>query len=474
MSYLMGTLVRMASKVENLEMAAAIDMIAAGFLALRQAGTVPANARDAVGCITEFEQLRRVADAACVDLLGSISENRFHAADGHASAKAMVRHLARLSSGEALARSRSVAMFVDLPDIADAYQNGLLGTDQVRAIAGVHANPRVRHAMSAKQAAFLNEANTGFDTFNQRLQQWKRLTDADGPTPPNEKNHQDRNARVDQDFDLAWHVVARFASQQGLQVSEIFNKYVEAETLADWEKARAEHGDAATADHLPRTIQNRRADALWQVFIDAAANPNSSVPLDFVHNIVWDAETFEAMAAKVLAEDAGIDLADCHEDDTCSPVFGEADTDDVDAGDVEASLFDGIDPDTMVCRTVDGVPVEPTEMMINALVSKIRRVVITAAGEKVDLGKARFFTGMARHAVKLKATHCVWPGCRVPSSGCQADHLDEYSAGGRTNPGNGAPLCGKHNRHKHQGFTIHRTPDGVWHIIRPDGTEIPT
>ena len=457
----------MGSKVSNPEMAAAIDMIAAGHIALRRAGVSPVNSRDAVTCITELEQIRRVSDAACVDLLDSIDDQRFHLADGHTSAKAMVRHHARLSNGEALARQRSAAMSRNLPDVADAYRQGTLGTDHFRAIATVHANARVRDAMPHRQSAFLNEAKADFDTFNQRLQQWKRLTDEDGPTPPNQKAHEDRNARIDQDYDLAWHVVASFACQQGLQISEVFNEYVKAETLADWEKARAAHGDDATSDHLPRTIQQRRADAMWQIFIDAAANPNSAVSPEFTHNIVWDQATFEQLATKVLGEDAGLDVTG--NSATEGPFGAAADYED----DAEVSLFDGIDPDAMICQTLDGTPLEPTEMMLNALVSKIRRVVIEARGEKVDLGRARFFTGMSRHAVKLKATRCVWPGCNIPSSQCQSDHVVEHSRDGRTNPGNGAPLCGKHNRHKQRGFTIYRTPDGCWHTIRPDGTEIP-
>ena len=456
----------MASQVQNPNRAVAINKIVSGFVELRAAESTPVDSRDAATCVTELEQIRRFADGACIDLLTEIETHRLYVADGHASAKVMVRHHARLSSSEAHARKQVSAMARALPEVMDAYRSGSMGTDHLRSIAGVYANPRVRDAMVAKQSAFIREATNDHHTFDMRIQQWKRLTDEDGPTPPNQKSHEDRNARIDQDYDLAWHIVASFACQQGLQISEIFDEYVKSETLADWEKARAEHGDNATQDHLPRSIQQRRADAMWQVFIDAAANPNSAVPPDFVHNIMWDPETFEQLATKVLGEDAGIDVSGNntgHE-----PAFG-----DISDPCAEASLFDGIDPDAMICSTIDGVPLEPTEMMINALVSKIRRVVITAAGERVDLGKARFFTGMARHAVKLKATCCVWPGCRVPSSDCQADHLTEHSRDGRTNPGNGAPLCGKHNRHKQAGFTIFRTPDGTWHTIRPDGTEIP-
>ena len=457
----------MASKVENPEMAAAIDQIAQGLVALRAAGTRPENSRDAIRCVVEFEQLNRVIDGLCVDLLSDIDDARFHLADGHVTAKRMVQHYGRLSGSEAHVRSQVSKMATTLHDVMEAYRDGTIGTAHIGSIAKVHANPRVRGAMAPHQQALLKEARSDHDTFEQRIQQWKRLTDEDGPTPPNQKHHEDRNARVDQDYDLAFHVVASFACQQGLQISEIFSKYVEAETLADWEKARAEHGEAATRDDLPRTIQQRRADAMWQIFIDAADNPNSATPPDFVHNIVWDATTFEHMAAKVLDEHADPDqfndMGDRHVDDEADRSIDE----------VEQSLFDGIDPDEMVCRTIDGTPVEPTEAFLSALISKIRRVVVDAPSDRVDLGKARFFIGAARHAVKLKATHCIWPGCTVPSSACQADHLTEHSKHGRTNPENGAPLCGKHNRVKHNcGFTIYRTPDQTWHVIRPDGSEI--
>ncbi len=462
----------MASKVENPEMAAAVDQIARGLIALRAAGTRPENGRDAVQCIAEFEQLNRVTNGLCVDLLTDIGDARFHVEDGHATAKKMVQHYGRLSGSEAHARSQVSKMSATLPDVMEAYRGGTVGTGHIQSLAQVHANPRVRNAMVSRQQAFLNEAHSDHDTFEKRIQQWKRLTDEDGPTPPNQKHHEDRNARVDQDFDLAFHLVASFACQQGLQISEIFDKYVEAEALADWEKARAEHGDAATRDDLPRTIQQRRADALWQIFIDAADNPNSAVPPDFVHNIVWDPTTFEHMAAKVMGEHADPDqfggVGDATPDAATMPSDIGACGDEI-----EQSLFDGIDPDDMVCRTIDGTPVEPTEAFLSALISKIRRVVVNAPSDRVDLGKARFFVGAARHAVKLKATHCIWPGCSVPSSACQADHLTEHSKHGRTNPENGAPLCGKHNRLKHNsGFTIFRTPDQTWHVIRPDGTEI--
>ena len=77
--------------------------------------------------------------------------------------------------------------------------------------------------------------------------------------------------------------------------------------------------------------------------------------------------------------------------------------------------------------------------------------------------------------MRLANTECYWPGCHVPVTDCQIDHLipwADHSGGGSTNPGNGGPACGRHNRYKQHGYTVHRDPTGHWHTHRPDGTEI--
>ena len=43
---------------------------------------------------------------------------------------------------------------------------------------------------------------------------------------------------------------------------------------------------------------------------------------------------------------------------------------------------------------------------------------------------------------------------------------------GRTNPGNGGPACGRHNRLKDHGFAARRDARSRMHVYRPDGTEI--
>ena len=57
------------------------------------AGVDPADARDAVVWIEELERLGRRLDAARAALVGSIQRQVLHTADGHGSAKIMVRHV---------------------------------------------------------------------------------------------------------------------------------------------------------------------------------------------------------------------------------------------------------------------------------------------------------------------------------------------------------------------------------------------
>jgi hypothetical protein len=107
------------------------------------------------------------------------------------------------------------------------------------------------------------------------------------------------------------------------------------------------------------------------------------------------------------------------------------------------------------------------------MVHAIRRMIVDAKGTVIDLGERRFFTGAARDAARAASHQCIFIGCCVPASACEIDHLTEHSRGGRTNPGNGAPDCGMHNRFRQKGFTVHRDEHGHWHTLRPDGTEIP-
>ena len=434
------------------------DPAAAGALAdaelaideLFAAGVDPADSRDAVVWIEEIERLGRRVDAARAALVGSIQRQVLHTADGHGSAKIMVRHVAHLTEAEALARAKTARLARDVPKVTAAWQAGEVSTCAVRALGRVDANPRVAAALRQRDDEFLADAkNMSAKAFGHKVHRWARLIDEDGPTPPNERNHSKRDARLVQNpFDLSWDLTGFFASAQGAELKETLDRYLDAEFKADWAEAKARlgpeglFGDGITKHDLQRTDAQRRADALVRVFRDAAAADGSAVPVGWVHNVHWSAAAYEEMLAAMDADRP--------------PRF---------------------DPDTFMCRTEDGHDVDPSEAAANSLVHQVRRVITNAAGVVIDLGRARRFTGSARLAALASHTHCIWPGCHAPASRCEIDHLHEHGRGGTTQPANAAPLCGKHNRWKQQSlqghsFTIQRTPTGTWHTTRPDGSQL--
>ena len=117
---------------------------------------------------------------------------------------------------------------------------------------------------------------------------------------------------------------------------ELHKFYLDAETEADWAAAREQFGDAACENDLPRTLQQRSMDALEKIFEDAAQN-GDTVPADYVHNIVWDSDSYEEFASRFTG-------------DTPKP----------------------LDPKTFRCETINGTPLDPTETFANSLMSRLR------------------------------------------------------------------------------------------------------
>lgn len=154
----LGYTTNMGSIVLLAEAAEAIDTIGNGLDALFATGMSPADDRDAIQWITELETLSRRVAAAQTGLVAVIDRDNLHAADGHAPAKVMVRHHAKLSEGDAKARTQVAAACRDLPDVAEAWQAGQVGASQMRVIGEVHANPRVRPEMEARQLRLLDDA----------------------------------------------------------------------------------------------------------------------------------------------------------------------------------------------------------------------------------------------------------------------------------------------------------------------------
>jgi hypothetical protein len=124
------------------------------------------------------------------------------------------------------------------------------------------------------------------------------------------------------------------------------------------------------------------------------------------------------------------------------------------------------------CHTTDGIPIPRTDAVAAMLRGHVRRAVVER-GVTIDLGRRkRLFTGNARDAVMLRAVRCIWPGCDVVTSRCEADHTTPWKTQGVTAADSGGPLCDRHNRWKTRGFTTGTDDQGRWLTTRPDGTNI--
>ncbi|MFQ5555338.1 MAG: HNH endonuclease, partial [Acidimicrobiia bacterium] len=64
-------------------------------------------------------------------------------------------------------------------------------------------------------------------------------------------------------------------------------------------------------------------------------------------------------------------------------------------------------------------------------------------------------TASQRRHVETRDTTCVFPGCRMPATGCDLDHQTPWAQSGETTVDNLAPLCRHDHRIRHQANWTH-------------------
>ena len=258
----------MAIELADADLSKGLMAIAAGLDEVFAAGVEPSDSPEAIGLIRELETLGRRLDAVKVELVDAIDRTGVFRVDGHHSAKTMVRHVARLSGPEAAARAKTAKALRDLPQTRTAYRCGDVGSCQVRRLARAHSNRRVRDRLAQSEGRLLGFAMAeSYRFFDTVMTDWVRLADEDGTCDTNQRNHENRDVRLTQNFDQSWELIAGCGSLSCAELHTILQHLVDAEFRTDWEKARIEHGDATTKAHLDRTDAQRRFDALFAIFL---------------------------------------------------------------------------------------------------------------------------------------------------------------------------------------------------------------
>jgi hypothetical protein len=391
--------------------------------------------------LVAIERARRELEAAYVAVIDRADDTKRYEADGHAGVRGWASALTNVGSVELHRRLQTMRALRDLPAVASALSNGEVGVDQVREIARLHANSRTRDLAVEGQSRLVHHARTkACVEFSEIVGRWDSFGDPRRSAKRHEDAHERRDAMIFE-LDGVVHLRAKGGTFQGAALIEIFERQCDAEFLDDWGRAKAEQGDGVSPIALARTDAQRRFDAIHSLFLGAVSTPPGSVAPEPVVNILMSVDEYEQrldhLATGARPAPATVD-----------------------------------DVDDMRCETDSGIPIDPCDAVLASMTGWFRRVIVDSAGVVIDLGRKRRFTGSARVAVVLSRRRCLWPGCGRASTRNQIDHTHEHSRGGLTTPVNGGPACGRHNRTKNRGYTVHRDTEGNWHVHRPDGTEL--
>jgi len=376
-------------------------------------------------------------------MISEVDTSQSFLADGHRSVRNWFQAVINCSPATAAYEVRVAAMFAFLPEVATAARLGELGADQIRLLAGLYANPRVRGMLpdwAGRLVGFARDHDqAGLRTL---IGRWSAHADPDGAHRDHELSRDNR--RVTRSRVGVGQVLSiEGDAYTGEILNNILDAHAHAEFLDDVAANQARYGDQANSHALPRTAAQRLYDAVVAIFHKAAGTDQTT--------------DREPLVTIVVSQ------ADCEH--AIRHFFGGTDT--APAG--------GVSERMRYCQTTTGTQVDPHDLVIAVLLGRVRRVVVDDTGRVTHLGRRRrLFTGAVREAVLLFDNTCDMPGCGIHGPGLHIDHIHEWarSRDGTTDPDNGRAACNHHNQTKTRlKHTVTHDQHG-WHHYRPDGTEI--
>ena len=352
--------------------------------------------------------------------------------DGYRSVHSWLGDRCRLPRGAVGRRVGLGRKLESMPATAAAFAAGSISFDHVDRLCRANKPDRADEFVRAEGLLVANARRLAFADFAKTVARFEELTNPEpepDPTMEGRKAHSSRlmdgMGRVD-----AWLDAVGWTTFGGVL------RRIEKELFqADWATAKAEHGPKVTLDQLPRTPQQRRADAVVEMAARAAAAPAGGkrpLPVVVIH---MDSKTFER----------GIETE-----------FGIDDTD-----------GNGTADDDMMCELADGTPITPAMAIKAALQGHVQRAVYDSPDVILNYGRTtRFATGTLRDVIKTRDRTCTGPGCHVAADNYEIDHIIEWQHHGQTSTDNLNLKCGWHHRWKHL-YTITKHPtDGapIWRL----------
>ena len=374
--------------MELTELSAALD-------ALVESGA--SNYGDGTSMEVLYRELARF-EAFVTEATAAFEVGEEWAADGAKTAGAWIATRCRLPRSASRRRVRLGRTLRHLPECAQAWREGVIGSDQAKAIAGARRH-RTEASMARDEAMLVRQAaEMGFEDFYRALSYWKQLADPEGADAAEEERKAARSVYLEPSIDGMWLGQMTLDPVSGAIVSGELERLERTLFEVDCDEARERLGRTARIDELARTSAQRRADALVEM-----ATRSRTAPADGIRP---------------------------------APLF---------------SVFVGYETiQGRICELENGTVLPPSALDAWMDSAYFERAIFSL-GTRVDVSvRSRLFTGGTRRAIELRDRMCTHPYCYEPAEVCQGDHITPWGEGGETTQENGRLLCGFHNRLRNQ------------------------
>ncbi|HEV7762355.1 MAG TPA: DUF222 domain-containing protein [Acidimicrobiales bacterium] len=377
-----------------------VDLLAEGNEALAGVDLDAVGDGELGGMLVALQREQAKLAANQIRVMGAFEARRAHATDGSKTAAAWMARATRCAPTEARALVRHGRRLPHMPTTREALAEGQISERHAAVLGGLHASGRkpIAEAFAGAEVMLVGYAKElSFDDFLAAVRYWEKLVDADGAEDRAADDHAARRFHMSETWRGNWAADGQFDPLAGEEVHAELSRLEQELFRADWEEAKALHGENTCLEHLVRTPAQRRADALVVMARRSAA------------------KSADAVEPRLL---------------------------------IVAHLGD--ESLSRMCELASGRVITPGQLVPRLGDADIQRIVYAGPSRRItDLGeRTRFFTGPLREAILLRDRHCQHPGCRVPAHACQVDHIVPRSKGGLTVQGNGQARCDHHNRHK--------------------------
>ena len=369
--------------------------------------------------VKQIERLRAWLDAREASVLAVIHERADDVAAGARNLAQLGQTTGGVGYAQAKRRARRAQQLPALPVAHDALAAGRLGTEQADELCGLAERLAPEHAPTLAQHEAALVAELGDLTPPQarkRVARFEQELQADDGTSKADEQRARNAHRERRNADGTSTLFTDLDPVSAAQIRACIDRMVE----ELWRRDHRRH-DGALPDGV-LSHQKRRAEAL----VELIRRGHAAAPANQGH-----AEVIVLIDHQTLLG--------------------------------ELSL-------ARRCELADGTLLPASEARRLACEARIIPVIMGGASLPLDVGRAsRVATGAQKAALRAVHSTCCVDGCDVPFDYCQLHHISWWSAGGRTDLSNLAPVCADHHHLLHDhGWelrldhlrvgTLHRSP----------------